>query len=53
MVVVLYPPFVVFSVIHSRYLSSREDILLRKLKVLSGFILQNRQEVVTSKVEKA
>ena len=50
MVVVLYPPFVVFSVLHSRYLSSREDILLGKLKALSGFILQDRQEVVTSKV---
>jgi hypothetical protein len=50
MVVVLYPPFVVFSVLHSRYLSSRQDILLGKLKVLSGFILQNRQEMVTSKL---
>jgi hypothetical protein len=50
MVVVLYPPFVVFSVFHYRYLRSHEDILLGKLKALSGFILQNRQEVVTSKV---
>ena len=50
MVVVLYPPFVVFSVLHSRYLSRREDILLGRLKALSGSILQKRQEVVASKV---
>jgi len=50
MVVVLYPPFVVFSVFHSRYLRSREGILLGRLKAPSGFILQDRQEVAASKV---
>jgi hypothetical protein len=50
MVVVLYPPFVVFSVFHSRYLRSREAILLARLKALSGFILQDRLEGVASKV---
>ena len=28
MVVILYPPFVVFNVLHSRYLKSREDVFL-------------------------
>ncbi len=36
MAVVLYPPFVVFSVLHSRYLKSREESLLRRLKTVSG-----------------
>jgi len=50
MIVVLYPPFVVFNVLHSRYLRSREHILLGRLKAFSGFILQGRQEVAASKV---
>ena len=36
MVVVLYPPFVVFNVLHSRYLKSREEVLLKRLKAVSG-----------------
>ncbi len=38
MVVVLYPPFVVFNVLHSRYLKSREENLVRRLKAVSGGI---------------
>jgi hypothetical protein len=50
MIVVLYPPFVIFNVLHSRYLRSREHILLGRLKAFPGFILQGRQEVAASKV---
>jgi len=32
MVIVLYPPFVVFAVFHQRYIQKRERLLLRKLK---------------------
>jgi len=32
MVIVLYPPFVVFAVFHQRYIQKREGLLLRKLK---------------------
>lgn len=32
MVVILYPPFVVFNILHSRYLKSRGELLVRKLK---------------------
>ena len=39
MVVVLYPPFVVFNVLHSRYLRSHEEVLLKKLKATSGGIM--------------
>ena len=36
MVVVLYPPFVVFNVLHARFLAKREKVLLEKLKVSTG-----------------
>jgi hypothetical protein len=36
MVVVLYPPFVVFNVLHSRYLKSREKLIMKKLKAVTG-----------------
>ena len=36
MVVVFYPPFLVFNVLHSRYLESHEKVLLRSLKAVSG-----------------
>ncbi len=49
MVVVLYPPFVVFSVLHSRYIKSREDILLEKLKAAQGFVLADRDARAASK----
>jgi hypothetical protein len=42
MVIVLYPPFVVFSVLHNRYLKSREDKLLEKLKAAQDVILADR-----------
>jgi len=45
MVVVLYPPFVVFNVLHSRYLKSREEILLRKLKAVSGGIMMGGKDL--------
>lgn len=50
MVIVLYPPFVVFSVLHNRYLNSREDKLLEKLKVAQDVILANRAAPVASKI---
>ena len=45
MVVVLYPPFVVFNVLHSRYLKRREEALLRKLKVVSGGIMMGGKDL--------
>jgi hypothetical protein len=50
MVVVLYPPFVVFNVLHSRYLKSREAILLRRLKADPGVVLRNGEETAISRV---
>jgi hypothetical protein len=50
MVIVLYPPFVVFSVLHNRYLKSREAKLLEKLKVAQDVILANREAPATSKI---
>ena len=44
MVVVLYPPFVVFNVLHSRYLKNHETILLERLKVIPGGILGPESE---------
>ncbi len=49
MVVVLYPPFVVFSVLHSRYLKTRENMLLEKLKAVQGFVLADREAPVASR----
>jgi hypothetical protein len=48
MVVVLYPPFVVFNVLHSRYLKSREATLLGKLKVSRG-VLGNFEDLALGK----
>lgn len=50
MVIVLYPPFVVFSVLHNRYLRSREGRLLEKLKADQNFILANRGAAAVSKI---
>jgi hypothetical protein len=50
MVVVLYPPFVVFNVLHSRYLKSREAILLRRLKADPGVVLMNGEETAISRI---
>jgi hypothetical protein len=48
MVIVLYPPFVVFSVLHNRYLRSQEGKLLEKLKADQNFILANRERAVVA-----
>jgi len=48
MVVILYPPFVVFNVLHARYLAKREKVLLEMLKVSRGVIMMNRKEAATS-----
>ena len=50
MVIVLYPPFVVFSVLHNRYLKSREDKLLEKLKAAQDVILADRGVPAASKI---
>lgn len=49
MVVVLYPPFVIFNVLHARYLAKREEALLKSLKVATGFTLVNGKEAGISK----
>ena len=49
MVIVLYPPFVVFSVFHNRYLNSREEKLLEKLKAAQDVILADRGAPAASK----
>lgn len=48
MVIVLYPPFVVFSVLHNRYLRSREERLLGKLKADQNFLLTDREATAVS-----
>jgi hypothetical protein len=50
MVIVLYPPFVVFSVLHNRYLKSREDELLEKLKAAQDVILADPRTPAASKI---
>jgi hypothetical protein len=50
MVIVLYPPFVVFSVLHNRYLKSREEKLLAKLKAAQDVILADRGAPAPSKI---
>jgi hypothetical protein len=50
MVVVLYPPFVVFNVLHSRYLKSREEVFLKRLKAVSGGILAGDKGLANSVV---
>jgi len=47
MVVVLYPPFVVFNVLHSRYLKRREEVLLRRLKAVSGGIMMRGKDLAS------
>jgi hypothetical protein len=49
MVVVLYPPFVVFNVLHSRYLKGHEEVLLRRLKAVSGGISTDGEEAAISR----
>jgi hypothetical protein len=50
MVVILYPPFVVFNVLHSRYLKSREGVFLKRLKAVSGGILRDDKDLASSAV---
>jgi len=50
MVVILYPPFVVFNVLHSRYLKSREEVFLKRLKAVSVGILAHDKDLVNSAV---
>lgn len=50
MVVILYPPFVVFNVLHSRYLRSREEVLVRRLKATLGVTLTDRKDLASSAV---
>lgn len=50
MILVLYPPFVVFTVLHNRYLNSREDKLLEKLKAAEDVILVDRDAPAASKI---
>jgi hypothetical protein len=50
MVVILYPPFVVFNVLHSRYLKSREEVFLKRLKAVSGGILTDDKDLASSAV---
>lgn len=49
MVVVLYPPFVVFNVLHARYVARKEETLLGRLKVDRGVILMDKKEPAASK----
>ena len=44
MAVVLYPPFVVFAVIHHRYIQKQEGLLLKKLKTSPHQIMQHDKE---------
>ena len=48
MVVVLYPPFVVFNVLHARYLARQEELLLERLKTARGVIPMDRKEASVS-----
>ena len=48
MVVILYPPFVVFNVLHSRFLKRREDVFLKRLKAVSGGILTDGKDLAGS-----
>jgi hypothetical protein len=49
MLVVLYPPFVVFNVLHARYLARVEERILGKLKAAPGAILMDRNDAAISK----
>ena len=49
MVIVLYPPFVVFNVFQARYLANREENLLRRLRAATGVILTDRKEAAIAK----
>lgn len=46
MVLVLYPPFVVFAVFHQRYIQKREGLLLRRLKASPYQMMEPDKEMV-------
>jgi len=48
MVIVLYPPFVVFSVLHNRYLKSTEDKLVAKLNAVEEVNLAGSNKTAES-----
>jgi hypothetical protein len=50
MVVILYPPFVVLNVLHSRYLGGHKEILLKRLKIKGGVTIIDREEIEASGV---
>jgi hypothetical protein len=50
MVVVLYPPFVIFTVIHFRYLKGHGQGLLRRLKAVSGGVMMGGTNLASSSV---
>jgi hypothetical protein len=43
MVIILYPPFVLFVVLHSRYLIKQEVVLLSRLRTAPGKVLVDRK----------
>ncbi len=45
MIIVLYPPFVVMTVLNFLYIEKYETILLEKLKIDSRLVLMDKQEV--------
>ncbi len=42
MAIVLYPPFVTFTVFHNRYVKTREALLLERLKVTSHKLIGDK-----------
>jgi hypothetical protein len=50
MVVILYPPFVVFNVLHCRYLKRREGVLLKRLKAVSRGVMMGEKDLASSAV---
>ena len=46
MAVVLYPPFLVFAIMHYRYIQIKEGLLLKKLKASPHQMMQNDKETV-------
>jgi len=45
MIIVLYPPFVVMTVLHFLYIEKYEPILLEKLKIVFHLMLMDKKEV--------
>lgn len=45
MVIILYPPFQVFAVLHARYLQDKESILIARLKAVPVRILDEEEKI--------